>query len=98
MVALAVKARQPSAITRRIPVTINFCRNFNALSTRFLTWHPLFSRITDMNAFTQLLNVAITRIDTELPLPNYATAGSVGFDLICREDVEIAARDLGRIP
>lgn len=51
-----------------------------------------------MDSSTQLLNVAIKRIDTELPLPTYATQGSVGFDLICREDTEIAPRKLGRIP
>jgi len=51
-----------------------------------------------MDAPTQLLNVAIKRIDTELPLPAYATQGSVGFDLICREDTEVAPRKLGRIP
>jgi dUTP pyrophosphatase len=51
-----------------------------------------------MDTVTQLLNVAIKRIDTELPLPAYATQGSVGFDLICREDIEVAPRKLGRIP
>jgi dUTP pyrophosphatase len=51
-----------------------------------------------MDVSTQLLNVAIKRIDTELPLPAYATQGSVGFDLICREDSEVAPRKLGRIP
>ena len=44
------------------------------------------------------LHVAIKRIDTTLPLPTYATPGSVGFDLVCREDTEIAPRKLGRIP
>lgn len=28
----------------------------------------------------------------------YATAGSVGFDLLCREDTEVEPRKLGRIP
>jgi dUTP pyrophosphatase len=51
-----------------------------------------------MNDSPQPLNVKIKRIDTELPLPTYATAGSVGFDLLCREDTEIAPRMLGRIP
>ncbi len=40
----------------------------------------------------------IKRIDTSLPLPAYATAGSVGFDLVCREDTEIAPRTVGYIP
>jgi dUTP pyrophosphatase len=51
-----------------------------------------------MDASAQLLQVTIKRIDTELPLPTYATAGSVGFDLLCREDTEIEPRKLGRIP
>lgn len=38
------------------------------------------------------------RIDPTLPLPTYATAGSVGFDLLCRVQTEIAPRSLGRIP
>jgi dUTP pyrophosphatase len=46
----------------------------------------------------QPLKVSIKRVDPELPLPTYATAGSVGFDLLCREDREIAPRCLGWIP
>ena len=45
-----------------------------------------------------LLQVNIKRIDTELPLPTYATTGSVGFDLICRQDTEVAPQHLERIP
>lgn len=51
-----------------------------------------------MSMLPQHLPVKIKRIDTTLPLPTYATAGSVGFDLLCREDTEIAPRKLGRIP
>ena len=51
-----------------------------------------------MEVFTQLLDVTIRRIDKTLPLPTYATAGSVGFDLVCREDTEIAPRKLGLVP
>ncbi|QBD81158.1 dUTP diphosphatase [Ktedonosporobacter rubrisoli] len=51
-----------------------------------------------MDASAQLLHVAIKRIDTDLPLPGYATAGSVGFDLLCREDTEVPPRKLGLIP
>jgi dUTP pyrophosphatase len=51
-----------------------------------------------MNVSTQPLQVNITRVDPELPLPNYATSGSVGFDLICRLDTEIAPFHLARIP
>ena len=44
------------------------------------------------------LNINIKRVDLELPLPTYATAGSVGFDLICREDTKVAPSELVRIP
>jgi dUTP pyrophosphatase len=46
----------------------------------------------------QLLNVNIKQVDTTLPLPTYATEGSVGFDLICREDVKVGPRELGLVP
>ena len=51
-----------------------------------------------MQAFSQLLEVTIRRIDKDLPLPTYATVGSVGFDLLCREETEIAPRKLGLVP
>ena len=51
-----------------------------------------------METFSQLLEVTITRVDTSLPLPTYATPGSVGFDLLCREIREIAPRSLGLVP
>jgi dUTP pyrophosphatase len=63
-----------------------------------LTFRELFSRITEMSESLQLLDVAIKRVDPTLPLPAYATAGSVGFDLLCREDTEIAPRALGWVP
>lgn len=50
-----------------------------------------------MNDFSYQLNVNIKRVDPELPLPTYATVGSVGFDLICREDTEVAPNRLARI-
>ncbi|MGH2507676.1 MAG: dUTP diphosphatase [Ktedonobacteraceae bacterium] len=46
----------------------------------------------------QHLKVAIKRIDMSLPLPVYATAGSVGFDLLCREDLEVLPRQIELIP
>lgn len=46
----------------------------------------------------QHLKVAIKRIDPSLPLPVYATEGSVGFDLLCREDVEVLPRQIALIP
>lgn len=51
-----------------------------------------------MDVVTQQVAVTIKRIDKSLPLPTYATAGSVGFDLLCREDMEIAPHSLGLIP
>lgn len=47
---------------------------------------------------TFLLNVVIKRIDATLPLPSYATSGSVGFDLLSREAVTIEAHTLGLVP
>src|SRR5437899_1060703 len=51
-----------------------------------------------METQVQHLKVEIKRIDRGLPLPAYATAGSVGFDLLCREDVEILPRRIELIP
>ena len=51
-----------------------------------------------MEISTHLLNVAIKRVDTTLPLPTYATVGSVGFDLVCREETEVAPRSLALVP
>lgn len=51
-----------------------------------------------MNTHVQRLKVSIKRIDKGLPLPIYATSGSVGFDLLCREDTEILPRRLVLIP
>ena len=55
-------------------------------------------KIVCMSMDAQQLHVTIKRIDASLPLPTYATAGSVGFDLVCREETEIAPRKLGYIP
>jgi dUTP pyrophosphatase len=51
-----------------------------------------------MDVSAQPLQVNIKRIDPELPLPHYATVGSVGFDLICRQDTQILPCHLARIP
>lgn len=51
-----------------------------------------------MNNQVQHLKVAIKRVDKSLPLPVYATGGSVGFDLLCREAVEILPRQIELIP
>jgi dUTP pyrophosphatase len=52
----------------------------------------------DMSTLLEPLKVTIKRIDPSLPLPMYATAGSVGFDLYCRAEIEIMPRQLARIP
>ena len=44
------------------------------------------------------MQVNIKRIDKTLPLPKYETAGSVGFDLICRESAEIPPHAIVLIP
>lgn len=44
------------------------------------------------------MKINIKRIDKTLPLPKYETAGSVGFDLICREAAEIAPHSIVLIP
>ncbi len=44
------------------------------------------------------MKVNIKRIDASLPLPQYQTAGSVGFDFTARETVEIAPHALGLVP
>lgn len=42
--------------------------------------------------------VKIKRIDKELPLPVYETGGSVGFDIIAREDTEITPKEITLVP
>ena len=44
------------------------------------------------------MKVKIKRIDKELPLPIYETGGSVGFDIIAREDVSVSPKEMGMIP
>ena len=44
------------------------------------------------------MKINIKRIDKTLPLPKYETAGSVGFDLICRESASIAPHSIVLIP
>jgi len=44
------------------------------------------------------LKVKIQRIDKELPLPVYETGGSVGFDLVAREDIEIKPGMIELVP
>lgn len=44
------------------------------------------------------MKVNIKRIDKKLPLPVYETAGSVGFDILAREDVEIGPGEISLVP
>ncbi len=44
------------------------------------------------------MKVRIKRIDKELPLPVYETAGAVGFDLLAREDTTIQPKEIVLIP
>ncbi len=44
------------------------------------------------------MRVPITRVDPSLPLPTYATGGSVGFDLTTRVTTEVAPGGMARIP
>jgi dUTP pyrophosphatase len=52
----------------------------------------------EMSMPVEPLKVTIKRIDPALPVPMYATTGSVGFDLYCRAEMEIIAHQLARIP
>lgn len=51
-----------------------------------------------MNTVLTDLQVAVKRVDTDLPLPIYQTSGSVGFDFYCRVETVVEARSLARIP
>ena len=44
------------------------------------------------------MKVKIKRLDKDLPLPQYETDGSVGFDLLCRESVTVAPQTVALIP
>lgn len=44
------------------------------------------------------MNIRIQRIDQTLPLPTYATEGSVGFDLIARETVVVEPGRIELVP
>lgn len=45
-----------------------------------------------------MLQVAIKRFDTSLPLPAYQTAGSVGIDLYARLETVVPAKTLAYVP
>ncbi len=44
------------------------------------------------------IEVSIHRVDPALPLPTYATAGAVGFDLLCRVETTIAPGAIALLP
>ena len=44
------------------------------------------------------MRVKIKRIDATLPLPTYATQGSVGCDLAARENVTVQPNGMERVP
>lgn len=44
------------------------------------------------------MNIRIKRIDKSLPLPVYETDGSVGFDLLAREDAVVQPKEIILIP
>jgi dUTP pyrophosphatase len=44
------------------------------------------------------MKVKITRLDKSIPLPIYETSGSVGFDILAREDFEVDPGDIDLIP
>lgn len=44
------------------------------------------------------MQVSLQRIDATLPLPEYHTAGSVGFDLITRQTTVIAPGQIALVP
>ena len=44
------------------------------------------------------MKVRIQRVDKTLPLPQYETAGSVGFDFLAREDTTIPPGGIALVP
>lgn len=44
------------------------------------------------------MKVKVKRIDLSLPLPIYETEGSVGFDILCREEMEVPHGHIELLP
>lgn len=44
------------------------------------------------------MQIKIKRLDKELPLPAYQTAGSAGFDIYARENTVIASKAIALVP
>lgn len=55
-------------------------------------------RVTIAAYFPHPMNVKIKRIDKDLPLPRYETAGSVGFDILARVETIVQAGGIALIP
>jgi dUTP pyrophosphatase len=72
-------------------------KNFGVSEPKRESQHLAVELCPEALGFMSMI-VNIKRVDPELPLPTYATAGSVGFDLICRENTEVAPSGLARIP
>lgn len=53
------------------------------------------AKIDILNMETKVL---IRRIDKDLPLPKYHTAGAVAFDILARSEVTVEAGQVGLIP
>ena len=51
-----------------------------------------------MKKVKKTMRISIKRIDTSLPLPEYKTSGSVCFDLVARETIEIPAGKVVLVP
>jgi len=51
-----------------------------------------------LGIFPRSMKVKIKRVDKALPLPVYETAGSVGFDILAREDVTIQPKNVALVP
>jgi len=52
----------------------------------------------DLAEYAVKPKVRVTRIDGNIELPQYATPGSVGFDLASREDCTISPKEIRLIP
>ena len=46
----------------------------------------------------EMVPLRVRRVDPSLPLPVYQTAGSVGFDLVVREDTHVEPWEIALVP
>lgn len=59
---------------------------------------PIFLFNFYLSVRFEFMHILIQRIDKTLPLPTYATEGSVGFDLLARETVVIEPGRIELVP